>query len=66
MSTSRNARYLVGKPVLLQDWDEEAEEGSVQHWELFLDLLLVAAASAIADEFQENLTLHGFLEFAVF
>jgi low temperature requirement protein LtrA len=61
-----NLRHLFGEPVLLQDWDDHAEEASVEHWELFLDLLLVAASGAIADEFQENLTLHGFLQFVVF
>ena len=53
-------------PVLWQDWDEEAEEKSAQYWELFTDLLMVAAASAIADIFKEQQDLHGFAEFALF
>jgi low temperature requirement protein LtrA len=65
-SNGANLRHLFGEPVLHQDWDDHGEEASVEHWELFLDLLLVTAAGAIADEYQENLTLHGFLEFAVF
>jgi low temperature requirement protein LtrA len=67
MSTgsAHTGRRLCGAPVLLQDWDEEVEEGAAQYWELFLDLLLVAAASSIADEFKEHLSLNGFLEFAV-
>ena len=65
MSNSASGRKLFGAPVLLQDWDKEAEEGAAQYWELFLDLLLVAAASSIADEFKEHLTLSGFLDYAV-
>jgi low temperature requirement protein LtrA len=59
-------RKLFGQPVLLQDWDEELEEGAFQYWELFLDLLLVAAASSVTDQFKENLTAVGFGEFVVF
>lgn len=57
-------RKLFGAPVLLQDWDENVEEGAFQYWELFLDLLLVAAASSITDQFKENLTAVD--EFVVF
>jgi hypothetical protein len=41
-------RRLVGKPRLWQDWDQEADEGSARYWELFNDLIMVAAASATA------------------
>ena len=54
---SSRGRRLFGAPVLLQDWDSEAEEGAAQYWELFLDLLLVAAASSLTDDFKENLSL---------
>lgn len=54
---------LFGETVLLQDWDSESEERSAQYWELFLDLLLVAAASCIADQFKENANV---FEFALF
>jgi len=37
-----------------------------QYWELFLDLLLVAAASAVTDQFKNNLNWNGFFEFVVF
>lgn len=57
-------RKLYGVPVLLQDWDTEADELSSKYWELFLDLLLVAASSAIADGFSANPTWMGLLEFA--
>jgi hypothetical protein len=59
-------RKLFGTPVLLQDWDVEIEESAFQYWELFLDLLLVAAASSITDQFKDNLTAVGFSEFVVF
>ena len=42
--SAHTGRRLRGAPVLLQDWDEEVEEGAAQYWELFLDLLLVAAS----------------------
>lgn len=53
------------RPVLLQDFDEEADQSGAGHWQLFLDLLLVAAASSIADGFKSELTLSSFGEFAV-
>jgi low temperature requirement protein LtrA len=64
--TVSQGRKLIGAPILLQDWDREAEEGAAKYWELFLDLLLVAAASSVADQFEENLNFDGFLEFTVF
>jgi len=51
---SNRSRKLFGSPVLLQDWDRVADEGAAKYWELFLDLLLVAAASALADQFKED------------
>lgn len=63
MSQRGGGRKLFGAPVLLQDWDREAEEGAAQYWELFLDLLLVAAASALADNFKED---HEFASFALY
>ncbi|KAL3906214.1 MAG: hypothetical protein SGILL_009360, partial [Bacillariaceae sp.] len=63
---SSRGRKLFGQPVLLQDWDDDVEEGAFQYWELFLDLLLVAAASSVTDQFKENLTPVGFGEFVVF
>ena len=66
MPGSSRGRRLFGAPVLLQDWDREAEEGAAQYWELFLDLLLVAGASSLADQFKENLNAYGLGEFTVF
>ena len=64
MSNHRGGRKLFGETVLLQDWDKESEgEGAAQYWELFLDLLLVAAASCVADQFKETA---DFAEFALF
>lgn len=56
-------RRLFGVPVLLQDWDDETEEGAFQYWELFLDLLLVAAASSITDQFKDSQELGEFVVF---
>jgi low temperature requirement protein LtrA len=56
-------RRLFGSPVLLQDWDSEAEEGAAHYFELFLDLLLVASASSVADQFKQD---ENFGEFCVF
>jgi low temperature requirement protein LtrA len=59
------SRKIYGPPVLLQDWDSEAGELGAAYWELFLDLLLVAAASAIADDLREDPTMANFAEFIV-
>lgn len=58
-------KRLVGPAVLWQDWDDEVEEIAVGYWERFADLLLVAAASSIADNFQEEQNWQGFLEFTI-
>jgi low temperature requirement protein LtrA len=60
-----SGRKLIGGPVLLQDWDSEAEEAAAKYWELFLDLLMVAAASAVADGLKENPTMEGIHEFVL-
>jgi low temperature requirement protein LtrA len=66
MPHHNSGRQLFGAPILLQDWDKEAEgEGAAQYWELFLDLALVAAASAVADQLLENQSAHGIQEFIV-
>lgn len=58
-------RRLFEKPTLWQDWDAEAPEGAARYWELFTDLLMVAAASSIADTLKENRTAAGIHEFIV-
>jgi low temperature requirement protein LtrA len=60
-----SGRKLIGPPILLQDWDVFAEEGAAKYWELFLDLLMVAAASAVADGLKEDPTSHGLNDFAI-
>lgn len=56
-------RRLYAKADLRQDWEDELEAVSPEYWELFVDLLLVAAASAVADNFQEDQSLRGLYEF---
>ena len=51
--------------VSRQDWDEKAVNAEVGYWELFTDLLMVAAASAVAEVLLEDMSWHGFLEFAL-
>jgi low temperature requirement protein LtrA len=58
-------RKLTGQAVLWQDWDEEAEEAEVGYWELFTDLLMVAACSAIADGLKEKESWDAFIEFTL-
>ncbi|KAL7577318.1 hypothetical protein ACA910_002056 [Epithemia clementina (nom. ined.)] len=66
-------RRLFGGVILLQDWGdrrhhedvENEENGAPRYWELFTDLLLVAAASSMADGFQESQSWWGLWEFVV-
>jgi low temperature requirement protein LtrA len=60
---SRGGRRLFGETILLQDWDRLADEGAAQYWELFLDLLLVAAASCLADQYKEDENFGEFVQF---
>ena len=56
-------RMFYGPVQLLQDWDQvaTAEGASTQYFELFIDLLLVAAASSVADTFKEHHDVGQFL-----
>ena len=56
-------RRLFAPPTLWQDWGDDPETGDVSYWELFVDLLLVAAASSLADTLRGNLSLSGVIEF---
>jgi len=56
-------RRLFSAPTLWQDWGDDPQHGDAKYWELFTDLLLVAAASAVADNLRNNLTLSGVVEF---
>jgi len=58
-------RRLFGPTILLQDWGDTSEGfnntgNSSHYWELFIDLLLVAAASSIADTFKESHSVSQF------
>lgn len=54
-----NMRSLWTPPSLYHDWDQDYEERASGWWELFVDLLLVAACTNIADGFKENATAVG-------
>lgn len=57
-------RRLYGSATLWRDWEENGDDAvSPGYWELFVDLLLVAAASAMADVLLEDQSWHGFYEF---
>ena len=63
--TTATGRRLFGQVLLLQDWGEEAADSTPRYWELFTDLLLVAAASSMADGFQSQQNWFGLLEFVL-
>mmetsp|Transcript_21397 Transcript_21397/g.41955 ORF Transcript_21397/g.41955 Transcript_21397/m.41955 type:complete len:452 (+) Transcript_21397:202-1557(+) len=48
-------RRLWSRPTVAAEWDEEHEERSAQWWELFLDLVIVAAVANVADGLKETL-----------
>ncbi|OQR93873.1 hypothetical protein ACHHYP_02129 [Achlya hypogyna] len=56
-------RTFYGSAELSADWTGEYEEKSAQWFELFLDLIMVAACSNVAEGFKDDLTVAGFLEF---
>lgn len=56
-------RRLFSTATLRQDWHMEATAVNPGYWELFVDLLLVAAASAMADTFKEDQSWYGMYEF---
>mmetsp|Transcript_3972 Transcript_3972/g.5786 ORF Transcript_3972/g.5786 Transcript_3972/m.5786 type:complete len:456 (-) Transcript_3972:2448-3815(-) len=56
-------RKLWGVPILTADWDTEYEEKEADWWELFVDLLIVAAATNVADTLKEDLSWSGLLQF---
>lgn len=58
-------RPLFHPPVLWRDWDEDAADSEAKYWELFTDLLMVAAATSMVDNFKESPNLHGLVEFAL-
>ena len=56
----RKGRRLIDKPHLLGPHEEPAT-----YWELFSDLLMVAAGSSLAEVLEEEPTIRGWLQFAL-
>ena len=66
MAVNKSAgRKLLGAPTALKDCDSTRDDISSKYWELFLDLLLVVASSAIADDLQKDVSWRGALEFTL-
>lgn len=57
-------RTFLGKPTLAAEGDDY-EEKAAAWFELFFDLVLVAACSSISDAFAEDFTVSGFYSFFV-
>jgi len=57
---NRNRRRIIDTVRLKGPHDDEA-----RYWELFSDLLLVAAASSIAENLEEEADFKGWIEFAI-
>ncbi|KAF0694303.1 Aste57867_14815 [Aphanomyces stellatus] len=58
-------RTFMSQPSLSADWSGEYEEKSAQWFELFLDLIMVAACSNVTEKLKEDLSFHGFLYFVL-
>ncbi|KAF0694215.1 Aste57867_14892 [Aphanomyces stellatus] len=58
-------RTFMSHPSLSADWNGDYEEKSAEWFELFLDLIMVAAFSNVTEKLKEDLTLHGILHFAL-
>jgi low temperature requirement protein LtrA len=61
-----SVRSLVSVPKVLNEWGTESEERGSGYWELFLDLVLVAGVSNVADSLKENMSANGLLVFILF
>ncbi|EQC25972.1 hypothetical protein SDRG_16190 [Saprolegnia diclina VS20] len=58
-------RTFYGDTVLSADWTGEYEEKSAQWFELFLDLIMVAACSNVAEGLKDDLSLRGAAAFVL-
>ncbi|KAH9087018.1 hypothetical protein Ae201684P_000432 [Aphanomyces euteiches] len=58
-------RTLMSHPSLSADRSGEYEEKSAEWFELFLDLIMVAACSSISEKLRDDLSFHGFLYFSL-
>ncbi|EQC36289.1 hypothetical protein SDRG_06394 [Saprolegnia diclina VS20] len=54
-------RTFYGRATLSADWSGEYEEKSAGWFELFLDLIMVAACSNVAEGLKEDVSVHGLL-----
>lgn len=61
----KRGRSILSQAGVWHDWDEEYEERGSGWWELFVDLLLVAACANVADQFKEDTSLTGLVVFAL-
>ncbi|KDO24885.1 hypothetical protein SPRG_09529 [Saprolegnia parasitica CBS 223.65] len=59
------ADLLCGDAALSADWTGEYEEKSAQWFELFLDLIMVAACSNVAEGLKDDLSLRGAAAFVL-
>ncbi|KAH9151735.1 hypothetical protein LEN26_003806 [Aphanomyces euteiches] len=55
----------MSHPSLSADRSGEYEEKSAEWFELFLDLIMVAACSSISEKLRDDLSFHGFLYFSL-
>jgi low temperature requirement protein LtrA len=58
-------RSIVSQAGVWHEWDEEYEERGSGWWELFVDLLLVAACANVADQFKDDSTWTGLAVFVL-
>ncbi|KAF0694302.1 Aste57867_14814 [Aphanomyces stellatus] len=56
-------RTFLSQPSLSADWSGDYEEKSAEWFELFLDLVMVAACSNVAEALKEDLSVRGFVYF---
>ncbi|RHY83072.1 hypothetical protein DYB35_000712 [Aphanomyces astaci] len=58
-------RTFMSHPTLSANWSGEYEEKSAEWFELFLDLIIVAACSNVTEKLKEDLTLSGLAYFVL-
>ncbi|KAF0687179.1 Aste57867_21035 [Aphanomyces stellatus] len=56
-------RTFSSRPSFSADWNGNYEEKSAQWFELFMDLIMVAACANVADKLKDDLTHDGFLNY---
>mmetsp|Transcript_3014 Transcript_3014/g.5670 ORF Transcript_3014/g.5670 Transcript_3014/m.5670 type:complete len:470 (+) Transcript_3014:270-1679(+) len=63
--SSSGFRKLWSVPIVTAEWNTEYEERSADWWELFVDLIIVAAATNVADTLKEDMSWHGLVWFCI-